>query len=791
MKNLVHSKAARYVALFLTVLCGTLSIASASMLYVTASLELYDKKWSAIKKECYERVQSLYSMKIFEEREDNPGCLNETNMEYGILEGDKYSATDFESAASEIDFDDADSYYYQNFNKTSPDKHSFVREFHGHDSLEYNLNLFGSLFNPGYIVNDGYSEEHEEEIETVYYNKDNGLFYYKAGSYCIPVRWITIDADDNITEYILDYTTDKTPKYVKEYSSGEAGSNMLMTQRYQNWDHVFFDDTEFDIQPVTSKDMESFVIPTVDSEEDYHIYSSSGQERRNMIYFQTYSEDPGSSYWVISRVKDPLDESTNDLFVRQLKLVHFLYVFRYAFIIIAAICALLCLGFLIFCCRNIGYEAHKLQGQEKICYRVPLLIYLAVMGVLFLIDIYIGLCGIEYLRRATDGTLPIIITGLFFVTAAGIWLVLMTLLNLSYRYQAKILWKNTILRRILRRVSRFSKALRDNTSLVLRAGLILAVFGILELIVIAYTNYRVNLELFCFVLYKIPETAFIFVVLLQMKKLQEGSRQLAQGDLESKIDTQSMLWEFKKHGEYLNQINDGMAIALQDKMKSEHFKTELITNVSHDIKTPLTSIINYIDLMKREHIDEPAVQEYLEVLDHHSARLKKLIEDLIEASKASTGNLTVNWEPCDVDILLTQVLGEFEERMETAQLDLIIDKQEKPVYIMADNRHLWRIFENLMNNICKYAQSGTRVYINQNVEQGMVNIVFRNTSKYPLNITSEELLERFVRGDASRNTEGSGLGLSIAQNLAELMNGELELYVDGDLFKVILRFPQK
>lgn len=231
-----------------------------------------------------------------------------------------------------------------------------------------------------------------------------------------------------------------------------------------------------------------------------------------------------------------------------------------------------------------------------------------------------------------------------------------------------------------------------------------------------------------------------------------------------------------------------MSRAVEERMKSERFKTELITNVSHDIKTPLTSIINYVDLLEKEKLDNPKAEEYLEVLERQSARLKKLIEDLMEASKASTGNLAVHLERLEAGVFLVQTVGEFEEKTMASNLELLIQKPETPVYIMADGRHFWRVIDNLMNNICKYAQPGTRVYINLEVSGEEVLMTFRNTSRYALNISSEELMERFVRGDSSRNTEGSGLGLSIAQSLMELMNGKMELYVDGDLFKVVLHF---
>ena len=218
-------------------------------------------------------------------------------------------------------------------------------------------------------------------------------------------------------------------------------------------------------------------------------------------------------------------------------------------------------------------------------------------------------------------------------------------------------------------------------------------------------------------------------------------------------------------------------------------KTELITNVSHDIKTPLTSIINYASLISAEPSENEKITEYAKVLVRQSDRLKRLIEDLVEASKASTGNLEVHLAPCDASVFIEQASGEYEEKLEKAGLTLVTSKPEQEVRIMADGRRMWRVFDNLMNNICKYAQSGTRVYLMLELIDGQAVVSFKNISKDPLNISAEELMERFVRGDASRNTEGNGLGLSIARSMTELQGGRMTLSVDGDLFKAMLSFP--
>ena len=299
----------------------------------------------------------------------------------------------------------------------------------------------------------------------------------------------------------------------------------------------------------------------------------------------------------------------------------------------------------------------------------------------------------------------------------------------------------------------------------------------------------------------------ITFVALMCKELQEGSEALANGDLNYKLDTSHMVLSFKEHGENLNRIGEGISAAVEQRMKSEHLKTELITNVSHDIKTPLTSIINYADLIGKEvsgdvkdtgdgagtetaQEREQHISEYAEVLLRQSQKLKKLLDDLLEASKATTGNLEVHPEVCDVSVLLSQAVGEYEQRFSEKKLETIVKQPEETVKVMADGRHLWRVFDNLLNNIYKYAQAGSRVYLNVEHDGQNANIIFRNMSAYPLEMSPEELEERFTRGDRSRHMEGNGLGLSIAKSLTELQKGDMEIVTDGDLFKVVITLPE-
>lgn len=272
--------------------------------------------------------------------------------------------------------------------------------------------------------------------------------------------------------------------------------------------------------------------------------------------------------------------------------------------------------------------------------------------------------------------------------------------------------------------------------------------------------------------------------------LLEAAKRMRGGDLDIKVDEKLMIGGFKDMAQELNGLSDVVMVAAQKQMRSERMRTELITNVSHDIKTPLTSIINYVDLLQKPHSPEDA-QAYLEVLSRQSNRMKRLIDDLIELSKASTGNITVNLTTMDAVETVNQALGEFTDKLEAAHLMPVFRAPKEPLYIHADGRLAWRAMSNLLSNAAKYAQPDTRLYVDMVAVDGKVCISFKNISRDSLNISADELMERFVRGEASRSQEGSGLGLNIAKSMMELQHGALELLVDGDLFKATLIFPQE
>ena len=274
-------------------------------------------------------------------------------------------------------------------------------------------------------------------------------------------------------------------------------------------------------------------------------------------------------------------------------------------------------------------------------------------------------------------------------------------------------------------------------------------------------------------------------------KIEKAINDLYQGNTDIELEENEFVKEMKNMASQINDIAGGLSNAIDEKLKSERLKTELITNVSHDIKTPLTSIINYVDLLKKEGMDGEKAKEYLDILDSKSQRLKKLTEDLVEASKASSGAIKLNMEKLNVNELIKQVSGEFEDKFKARKLEEIITFPENALYIKADSRYMYRVLENMYSNISKYAMEGTRVYTDIIEKDGRIVIQLKNVSKQKLNISVDELMQRFVRGEASRNTEGSGLGLSIARSLTELQEGNFNIYLDGDLFKVTIEFNKE
>lgn len=383
----------------------------------------------------------------------------------------------------------------------------------------------------------------------------------------------------------------------------------------------------------------------------------------------------------------------------------------------------------------------------------------------------------------SGGVMPKTVICTAAVTAYTCMMFLIGYLSLVRRIKAKIVWENSVLRRI----AEFTVQLMSNLHAVWKAVLIFGVFAVVHWM--GFIIGRNALVLFLMLMVELVVFIYMVKQAIGRRRIDIGVEKIAGGEVDYKIPTDGMGEEQRSIAEKINSIGQGLDAALAESIKSERLKTDLITNVSHDIKTPLTSIINYVNLLKQENFEEPRLKRYLEVLDQKSQRLKTLTEDVVEASKVSSGNITLEFMNINLVEMIQQTSGEFEEKFGERNLKEVMSLPEREVVIRVDGRRLWRVLANIYNNAAKYAMEGTRVYADLYTSGNTVIFSLKNVSEQPLNISADELTERFIRGDISRSTEGSGLGLSIAKTLTEMQGGRFELYLDGDLFRVTITFP--
>lgn len=450
---------------------------------------------------------------------------------------------------------------------------------------------------------------------------------------------------------------------------------------------------------------------------------------------------------------------------------------------IAGITALACFVFLLCsAAHRSGTEDCVLLRQDK----MPYDLYLSSA-----ILLGTGLCAMLVECVAYElNTVKAVAAALIMACLAGVFMALC--MTTAARIKTGTLFKNTLIYRLCTGVGIGASSMLSSISGAWRFSLAFAGY----LLINALLSYRFFTRggFLTFLLLIAVNGSALYLLLnmiKQMRTLSAAGQAMANGDLSYCVDTSGMKREFREHGENLNSIGRGMAIAVNERMKSERFKTELITNVSHDLKTPLTSIVTYIDLLQKEDIQDEKAKEYIDTIARQSKKLKKLTEDLIDASKASSGALNVNMERVNISELLRQSSAEYGERMEAVNITPVVNMPEEDIYVRADGRLLWRVVENLLQNICKHGMPGTRAYLEARTENGRAVVSFKNISQQQLNIPVEELLERFVQGDESRSKGGSGLGLNIAESLTELMKGKLKLSLDGDLFKVELWFDEE
>ena len=501
---------------------------------------------------------------------------------------------------------------------------------------------------------------------------------------------------------------------------------------------------------------------------------SSSHYSAHRIYSSMSFDGDDTTYELHIYLRDPL--SAHDRAYHTLQWVNRLIAGRVWLIVLAVFLLGVCLFLFIFLLCSMGHK----DGVDGIyqCWlnKIPLDLFLALLALLLLAwASFLG--DIWYI----DFWYYIL---LVFGTAV---LVLTLLLSVAGRAKAPGFFKNTLIYRVFAWIFRGL----GRIPMVWRTALVWGALCLAELFFTFMLGWNEEQYAVLWLLSRGVLTIVILYLASSLRLLQKEGQAIADGQTDYKgKPIPRWLPALKKHEENLQSIQLGIQKAVDEQTRAERMKTELITNVSHDIKTPLTSIVNYVDLLEKEDIQPEKAKEYVDVLNRQAARLKKLTEDLVEASKASSGSLPVHLAPTDVNVLLSQLAGDYLEKLEAAQLEPIFRPAPSQPVIQADGQLLSRVLGNLFSNICKYAMPGTRVYFESAADEKTVSITFKNISKYELNIPAEELMARFVRGDRSRHTEGSGLGLSIAQSLTELQGGTFRIEIDGDLFKAVVTFPQ-
>lgn len=815
---------------------------SGAAVVLIGSLGAYSNSKEETLENHYNRYSEIYAVMALANRESPlmQEELNRTNFRYGIIRDEDLGAEEITDISEVKKISDPASYEYYNF-ETMPAEDAIeneevrVEEFEIGEGTRYSwdCSLFGyaNVYELSEAWDEVVYEAQDVPIIGYYYNVLDGIFYYETEEefYRVDEVGLFVGNSDMKMRFKYDsgqgayYNLDREECIVKDYYLTFDKFDDFTGNSWETWNTITLDGVELshtDVRFVNEENTECGEMRGKPISNRYYSYSDGDgvlKVRPDEKEFAEVRRNTPVRYWVISQVRDPLVKTgihdnflEGDLFEQAVFVTNYAYAWRYPAIAILILSLVLWLTSTVFVLIMAGHRGNYKEetdpGEEsaeaKQCWvdevkpgfwqKIPLDVETAAIALAGCAFIAIGAEFTYY--GISPWNIAVIVT-----CCAGCYLVsFVWLMDFVVRFKLGKWWRSMLIYKcfawIWRRMRRLGKKVirffQENISLIWKAILILGGISMLEGFGILVTGYSPEAELPIWFLYRAATVVVILLGIVQANKLKEGAKKLADGDLQEKINTEKMFWEFKKHGDALNSIHDGISVAVEKRMQSEHFRTELITNVSHDIKTPLTSIINYVDLLQKEEIDNEKAKEYLEVLSRQSARLKKLTEDLIEASKASTGSMPVQMERMELGVFLTQTVGEFEEKITASGLHVVMHKPEREIFVSADGRHLWRVVENLVQNICKYAQPGTRVYIDLDETEKEAVISFKNISQYELNISGSELMERFVRGDASRHTDGSGLGLSIAGSLMELMGGKLEIVVDGDLFKVVLHFSK-
>lgn len=631
------------------------------------------------------------------------------------------------------------------------------------------------------------------EIKICYKNV-NEDYYYKIKDYYyliiynnIALTNVELTTETNSIEKIKNYISSLNNKNVKIIKGNvEADSELIKTKAikyFDDFENTYYsieDNTENIVNYPTGDELEE------DIETETYVTNSNTLSKTKQFYTATIQD-----YEIYSSYDEQVIVKNTDVFLK-----NFLYEikpYENVFIYTIPICSIAVVIIGIYLIISIGHTKGKegidLNDFDKIPIEIVWFLGFTVLAIIIA-------CAGTIISTTNEEYFTLIAS--CSITAYFISYIICALMAVTTikRIKAKILlkesltgkiiyWSIKVVKKIINKSKEIFYEITKNWNIASKIIIGIMLYGIISIILIMIFQefgFFIALCIGVYIFYKIIEKINCY------KKIENHLKKMYEGDNTSKLSTYDFTPEFQDIIKYINDISSGFENAIQEGIKSERLKTELITNVSHDIKTPLTSIINYVDLLKKENIENEKIKENIEILDNKSQRLKKLTEDLVEASKASSGNVKLNIEKINICELLKQTTGEFEDKFKNKKLEIITNISEKNIYIDADNRYMYRVIENLFGNISKYALDSSRVYIDINQKNSKVKIEIKNISKERLNISVDELMQRFVRGDKSRTTEGSGLGLSISKSLTELQKGKFDIKVDGDLFKVELEF---
>ena len=647
--------------------------------------------------------------------------------------------------------------------------------------------------------NDRYQSITDGEIK-LFYNNGNSTYYdyytnikdyYYVISYDnLVLTNIELTTETDTLEKLINFLNNQDAKKANIINGNvEAESEIISNKSIQ-----YFEDFKNTYYTITSEnEVNNYPYTTEDSEleEALENSTSSVSKTDSERLLKTYHTATINDLKIYTSYKEELLVRNNDAFYR--KLVKQLEPYETQMFYALPICTIALVIICIYLIVAIGHVKNKDEIDINDFDKIPIeiILFIAVTLVACILGSCIEFVGTLF-EEYYNFAISILITA-YFVSYIVCALSCITLIK---RIKAKTLIKSSITGRLLKWcfkiitkiLRQIKKGFKEIVSSLPTTGRVIMFIFIYIIGVIILTSMFEEFGVFLtiiitgFLVYKFIERINCY------KKIEEHLKKMYEGDHSNKLIPSNFTPEFQDIVRYINDVSSGFENAIEEGIKSEKLKTELITNVSHDIKTPLTSIITYADLLKKEEITNPKIKEYIDILDNKSQRLKKLTEDLVEASKASSGNVKLNIEKINIVELIKQSTGEFEDRFNSRKLEIITQIPEGIVYINADSRYMYRIIENLFSNISKYALESSRVYIDIKRIGGQVKISVKNISKERLNISADELMQRFVRGDKSRTTEGSGLGISISKSLTEIQNGKFDLQVDGDLFKVELEF---